>query len=163
MDPFRRREFNTKAWANNDAEFLVAALNIAEPSEALLDAARIVIPELVAETKGDGYRQTIVYRDVAMPPGTNLWFPWSVIGRDSTVIEDADSFLPRREQKHPHVGFALGAHMCLGQFIARAQLAEGLHLIAQRMKNPRSPGPLGRRPFPGVWGISGLPIEFDPA
>ncbi|MEZ5735407.1 MAG: cytochrome P450 [Novosphingobium sp.] len=107
--------------------------------------------------------EEIVYRDVAMPPGTNLWFPWSVIGRDSTVIEDADSFLPRREQKHPHVGFALGAHMCLGQFIARAQLAEGLHLIAQRMKNPRSPGPLGRRPFPGVWGISGLPIEFDPA
>jgi cytochrome P450 len=107
--------------------------------------------------------EEIVYRDVVMPPGTNLWFPWSVIGRDSTVVEDADSFLPGREQKHPHVGFALGAHMCLGQFLARAQLAEGLHLIARRVKNPRSPGPLGWRPFPGVWGIRGLPIEFDPA
>ncbi|MCB2079765.1 MAG: cytochrome P450 [Novosphingobium sp.] len=107
--------------------------------------------------------QEIVYRDVVMPVGTNLWFPWSVVARDETVVDDADSFLPEREQEHPHVGFALGAHMCLGQFIARAQLAEGLHLIAQRVKNPRSPGPDGWRPFPGVWGIRGLPIEFDPA
>jgi cytochrome P450 len=61
------------------------------------------------------------------------------------------------------MGFALGAHMCLGQFIARAQLEEGLHLIAQRITQPSSPGPLGWRPFPGVWGIRGLPIEFEPA
>ncbi len=107
--------------------------------------------------------EEIVYRDVVMPAGTNLWFPWSVIGRDSTTVEDANTFLPEREQKHPHVGFALGAHMCLGQFIARAQLAEGLHMIAQRIRTPRSPGPAGWRPFPGVWGIAGLPIEFDTA
>jgi cytochrome P450 len=53
--------------------------------------------------------------------------------------------------------------MCLGQFIARAQLEEGLHLIAQRITKPRSRGPVGWRPFPGVWGIRGLPIEFEPA
>jgi cytochrome P450 len=105
----------------------------------------------------------ITYRDVLMPPGTMLWFPWSVIGRDSSTIEDADTFRPERDQKNPHVGFALGGHICLGQFIARAQLAEGLHLIAQRITNPRSTGPLGWRPFPGVWGIRGLPVEFDPA
>jgi cytochrome P450 len=86
-----------------------------------------------------------------------------VPGRDSSTIEDANSFNPGREQTHPHVGFALGAHMCLGQFIARAQLAEGLHLIAQRVKNPKSSGPAGWRPFPGVWGVRGLPITFDPA
>jgi cytochrome P450 len=105
----------------------------------------------------------IVYRDVLLPKGTSLWFPWAIIGRDSSTIEDADEFRPEREQKHPHMGFALGAHLCLGQFIARAQLAESLHLIAQRIKNPKSPGPLGWRPFPGVWGIKGLPIEFEPA
>ena len=107
--------------------------------------------------------EDISYRDVLMPAGTVLWFPWSVIGRDSTTIEDADTFRPDREQKHPHVGFALGAHICLGQHIARVQLAEGLHLIARRITKPRSSGPLGWRPFPGVWGIRGLPIEFEPA
>ncbi|MBW8755394.1 MAG: cytochrome P450 [Sphingomonadales bacterium] len=105
----------------------------------------------------------IIYRDVLMPAGTVLWFPWAVIGRDGTTIADADVFNPERQQQHPHLGFALGAHICLGQFIARAQLAEGLHLIAQRITRPRSPGPLGWRPFPGVWGIRGLPIEFTPA
>jgi cytochrome P450 len=105
----------------------------------------------------------IAYRDVLMPAGTVLWFPWAVIGRDGTTIADADSFDPERRQLHLHLGFALGAHICLGQFIARAQLAEGLHLIAQRITKPRSTGPLGWRPFPGVWGIRGLPIEFTPA
>lgn len=104
----------------------------------------------------------VVYRDVLLPAGTNLWFPWSMIGRDPAAVENADEFLPDRAQKNPHLGFALGAHMCLGQFIARAQLEEGLYLITQRITKPKSPGPLGWRPFPGVWGIRGLPIEFEP-
>ena len=29
------------------------------------------------------------------------------------------------------------------------------------MTNLRSTGPAGWRPFPGTWGIKGLPIEFD--
>ncbi len=103
----------------------------------------------------------IDYRDVHMPEGTVLWFPWSVIGRDPAVAEDAGVFDPDRRQENPHLGFALGAHMCIGQFIARAQLAEGLHLIAQRLSNPTSPGPRGWRPFVGVWGIKGLPVEFE--
>jgi cytochrome P450 len=105
----------------------------------------------------------IAYRGVVMPAGTVLWFPWAVIGRDETTVSEAGRFTPGRRQDHPHLGFALGAHICLGQFIARAQLAEGLHLIAQRITRPQSPGPLGWRPFPGVWGIRGLPIEFTPA
>jgi len=53
--------------------------------------------------------------------------------------------------------------MCLGQFIARAQIEEGLHLIAQRITHPRLAGQPGHRPFFGVWGLRGLPIEFTPA
>jgi cytochrome P450 len=106
--------------------------------------------------------EDIVYRDVLLPAGTSLWFPWSVIARDPEAVENADDFQPERAQANPHLGFALGAHMCLGQFIARAQLEEGLHQIARRLGNPRSTGPRAWRPFPGVWGIAGLPITFDP-
>jgi cytochrome P450 len=105
----------------------------------------------------------IVHRDVLIPAGTTLFFPWGVATRDPGAVEDADSFLPERVNRNTHLGFGLGSHMCLGQFIARAQMAEGLHLIAQRIKNPRSEGPQGWRPFVGVWGMRGLPIEFDPA
>ena len=57
----------------------------------------------------------------------------------------------------------MGKHMCLGQYIARAQLQEGIHLVARHMRDPRPAGALDWRPFPGVWGIKGLPIEFTPA
>lgn len=107
--------------------------------------------------------EDIVYREVLLPKGTSLWFPWAIAARDSSAVEAADEFDPDRNQVSPHLGFGLGAHMCLGQFIARAQLEEGLHLIAQRITKPKSPGPSGWRPFPGVWGIRGLPIEFEPA
>ena len=60
------------------------------------------------------------------------------------------------------MAFGRGMHLCLGQFIARAQLEEGLHLIAQRLTQPRLTGTPGHRPFPGVWGFRGLPIEFTP-
>jgi cytochrome P450 len=107
--------------------------------------------------------EDIDYRDVHIPAGTVLVFPWSVIGRDPESADKADQFLPDRDLEFPHVGFALGPHRCLGQFVARTQLAEGLHVIAQRLKNPKSPGPNGWRPFPGVWGIQGLPITFEAA
>jgi hypothetical protein len=61
------------------------------------------------------------------------------------------------------VDFGLGKHMCLGQYIARAQLQVGIRLIARRMRNPRKAGEPGWRPFPGNWGIDGLPVEFEPA
>lgn len=116
-----------------------------------------------ATTTNRELTKDITYRDVHMPAGTMLWFPWSVIGRDPAAAKNPDSFDPERDRTNPHVGFALGPHMCLGQFIARVQLAEGLHQIAKRITRPKSSGPLGWRPFPGVWGIRGLPIEFEPA
>lgn len=108
-------------------------------------------------------RKDIDYRGVRIPAGTMLFFPVSISGRDATAIDDADSFAPEREAGKRHMAFGLGKHMCLGQFIARAQIQEGLHQIAQRMQNPRRTGPSGWRPFYGVWGMKGLPIAFDPA
>ncbi|MET0587623.1 MAG: cytochrome P450 [Novosphingobium sp.] len=117
---------------------------------------------------GTSFRFTdtdLVYRDVLLPKDTMLFYPLSTAGRDPTAFEDADVFDPERviDPNRRQVAFGLGKHMCLGQYIARAQLQEGLHLIAQRMKDPHMAGEMGWRPFPGVWGIKGLPIEFTPA
>ena len=32
----------------------------------------------------------------------------------------------------------------------------------QRIANPRLVGKVTWKPFPGVWGITSLPIDFDP-
>jgi cytochrome P450 len=109
--------------------------------------------------------EDIVFRDVVIPKDTMVWFNLNISGRDAGVFERADDFDPeRRLQPHQrHVAFSLGKHMCLGQFIARAQLQEGLHQIAQRLRRPRVTGEFGWRPYPGTWGMKGLPIEFTPA
>lgn len=105
----------------------------------------------------------VVYRDVLLPQGAMIFFPVSVAGRDPSAFEDPDRFDPERQSTNKQIAFGRGAHICLGQFIARAQLEEGLHLIAQRIQNPRRAGPSGWRPFYGVWGMRGLPIEFQSA
>lgn len=84
-------------------------------------------------------------------------------GRDPSVFADPLTFDPERENAARHVAFGRGAHICLGQFIARNQLQEGLHLIAQRLRNPRISGEIVWRPFLGAWGLKSLPIAFEGA
>jgi cytochrome P450 len=105
----------------------------------------------------------IELRGVRLPKGALILLPWGMTGRDPSAVEDPDAFRPERPAGSTHMAFGLGPHICLGQFIARAQIEEGLHLIAQRIRRPRRAGPVGWRPFVGVWGIRGLPIEFEPA
>jgi cytochrome P450 len=104
--------------------------------------------------------EDIVYRHVLLPKGTLLWFTIPTAGRDPDAFENADTFDPDRTDENRHMAFGRGAHICLGQFIARAQIVEGMHLIAQRLKQPRLIGPVGYRPFTGAGGLKGLPIEF---
>jgi cytochrome P450 len=109
--------------------------------------------------------EDMVYRDVLLPKDTMLFFPLSISGRDPLAFPDGDVFNPDRPVSpgHRQIAFGLGKHMCLGQYIARAQLQEALHQVAQRMRDPRLVGDFGWRPFFGTWGLKGLPIEFEPA
>ncbi len=94
-----------------------------------------------------------------------MFFTLNVSGRDPTAFETPHEFDPERpiDPQRRQVGFGMGKDMCLGQYIARAQLQEGIHLVARHMRDPRPAGALDWRPFPGIWGIKGLPIEFTPA
>ena len=100
---------------------------------------------------------------VRIPAGTSLIMGMVAAGRDSAAFADAEEFRPERTDTNRHVAFGRGAHICLGQHLARTQIAEGIHLMAQRVVNPRLAGEPVWRPFMGVWGIESLPIAFDPA
>lgn len=109
-------------------------------------------------------REDLVYRNVLIPKDTILFFPLSISGRDRQTFADGEAFDPARPivAEHRHLAFGLGKHMCLGQYIARAQLQEAIHQIARRMRNPRLVGDVEWRPFVGAWGLESLPIEFTP-
>ena len=88
-------------------------------------------------------------------------FATALTGRDPLAYDSPLRFDPERKAENRHVAFGRGAHICLGQFIARAQLEEGVHLITQRLKNPHLTAEPSWRPFLGTWGYKSLPIAFD--
>lgn len=101
------------------------------------------------------------YKDFHFRKGDTVVMAPPLANRDPTVFPDAQKFDPDRENAGRHAAFGRGVHNCFGQFIARAQLQEGLHLIAQRLKNPRLNGEIIWRPFLGAWGLKSLPIAFE--
>lgn len=101
------------------------------------------------------------YRGVTFPVGTMLIFVVGVVCRYSGPFENPMEFIPGRANGTRFTVFGRGMHICLGQFLARLQIAEGLHLIAQRLTNPRRDGEMAWRLFPGVWGPRKLPIAVD--
>jgi cytochrome P450 len=105
--------------------------------------------------------EDFTYDEVQLPEGTRLFFANPLAGRDPAAFPNADEFQPERVATNRHVAFGRGAHMCVGQHLARAQITEGLHLIAQRLTNPRLAGKVKWRTFLGTWGPDTLPIEFD--
>jgi cytochrome P450 len=125
-----------------------------------------VVEEVLRHSSGSNIYRTVseefVYRDITFPVGTNLIFPLSISGRDSRHFPDAMEIQPERVHTNRHIAFGRGIHICLGQYLARAQIEEGVHMIAQRITKPKLAGEVTWRPFPGVWGIRSLPIEFEP-
>lgn len=103
------------------------------------------------------------YDGIRFPVGTFLIFGTSVAGRDPAAFLDAHIFNPDLPRSNRNLAFGRGVHMCLGQHLARAQIAEGIHLMAQRITNPRRAGDVAWRQFLGIGGLETLPIEFDPA
>jgi cytochrome P450 len=105
----------------------------------------------------------IEFQGISFPKGIVLCFATPLSGRDPTVFPDPMEFQPDRVRTTRHLAFGRGMHMCLGQHLAKAQLEEGLHLIAQRLRRPRLAGEVTWRPFLGAWGLRTLPIAFEPA
>jgi len=108
--------------------------------------------------------EDVEYEGILFPAGTYICFTVALTGRDPAVFPDPMEFRPEREQQPRHIAFGRGTHLCLGQYLATAQMEEGLHLIARRIRQPRLAGEVTWRPFrAGAWGIRTLPIEFEPA
>lgn len=143
----------------NPGEYEKCAADVKYCSKVVEEVIRLRNPSMIFRKVAKDTK----FRDVLLPAGTMLFFTANISGRDPRYFEQADEFLPEREKTARHIAFGRGMHICLGQFIARAQIEEGLHLIAQRLQHPRVVGKVGHRPFYGVGGLKGLPIEFEDA
>jgi cytochrome P450 len=123
-----------------------------------------VVDEAFRHTSTPTVFRTVVepfeYEGIEFPAGTSLFLANSLSGRDPGVFSCPLGFDPKREDTSRHLAFGRGAHVCIGQHLARAQMAEGLHLTARRLANPRPAGEVAWRPFL-AWGLRTLPVSFD--
>jgi len=60
----------------------------------------------------------------------------SSANRDEDVFENADQFDPFRKQK-PSFGFGFGTHMCIGLFVAKAEIESAINALLDHMPNIR--------------------------
>lgn len=108
-----------------------------------------------------GVLEPFEYRGFRFEQGALLAMATPLAGRDPLAYSDPLTFNPERERTINTVAFGRGPHICIGQFLARSQLEEGLHLIARRLRQPRRAGAITWRPMLGAWGPRTLPITFD--
>jgi cytochrome P450 len=59
--------------------------------------------------------------------------------------------------------FGAGAHFCLGQNLARAELEEAIGFLAPRMPDLRAAGPVGLGGVEGIYGVDSLPLAWSSA
>ncbi|HWS51561.1 MAG TPA: cytochrome P450 [Microbacterium sp.] len=99
---------------------------------------------------------------VRLPAGAKLGICILSANRDEKIWDDAAAFDIRREVK-PHLAFSKGVHVCLGAWVANAEVADvGLPRLFERLRgldlHPEKPSVVGGWVFRGMLD---LPVTWD--
>ncbi|WAC90862.1 cytochrome P450 [Mycobacterium sp. Aquia_213] len=97
------------------------------------------------------------------PAGTAVLMNTLAANRDPSVYDDPDRVDITREGAPAILTFGGGVHYCLGANLARREIAEALTVLTQRLRNPRTTGPVPWKPMVTLSGPKTLPIEFEAA
>ena len=107
--------------------------------------------------------QDIVYRDVLFPTGTFVAASLAGANRDPDAFDDPDTFDITADRGTAQMTFGAGVHHCMGAALARAELQEALPLLARRLRDLSTGGPVEWKPSSfGIWGPARLPLRFTP-
>ena len=82
--------------------------------------------------------------------------------RDEAVFDDAFAFDPDR-RKNQQIAFGFGAHVCLGQYLARMEMRILMEELLPRLKSIELAGEPARVQSVFVGGLKRLPIRFEAA
>ncbi|ASU86451.1 cytochrome P450 [Nocardiopsis gilva YIM 90087] len=98
----------------------------------------------------------------AIPAGSTVVNNLAAANRDASVFPDPDR-LDLDRTPNRHITFGVGAHSCVGQALARAELQISLDVLTDRMPHLRlavPPERLERRTGLVVGGLVGLPVTW---
>ncbi len=97
------------------------------------------------------------------PAGTPVLTNTLAAKRDPSVYDNPDRVDITRQGAPAILTFGGGVHYCLGANLARREIAEALNVLAQRLANPRTDGPVPWKPIVTLSGPKSLPIAFEVA
>src|SRR5262245_18559478 len=105
--------------------------------------------------------EQIEHRGVIFPAGTIVAICAERANRETDAGEVFDITAGRAGERV--LTFGAGAHFCLGQNLARAELEEALGFLAPRMPGLRHDGDERLGGVEGIYGIEWLPLAWSPA
>ncbi len=100
----------------------------------------------------------IAGRQIAKGDWLMLCYPSG--NRDEAVFEDADRFDPTRNPNR-HIAFGYGAHLCLGQHLAKMEMRILFEELMPRLKSLEFAGTPARAEAAFVGGPKYLPIRYE--
>ncbi|OZM79074.1 cytochrome P450 [Pseudonocardia sp. MH-G8] len=96
-----------------------------------------------------------------IPAGEPVTVAIAAANRDPRVFADPDVLdLRRTPGPAGHLGFAHGAHFCLGAGLARVQTQVALTALLERFPELAPAGPAQRAPDGGTWRLADLPVTL---
>jgi len=103
---------------------------------------------------------------IRIPKDAILMLRWAAGNRDERRFEQPERLDLERKDAQRHMTFGYGAHFCIGNQLARAELRIGFKVLLERLRGIR----LANEPEAVRWivhafarGLSQLKIEFDKA
>ena len=108
-------------------------------------------------------REDVEVGGVTIPKGEGLFMLLASANRDEAVFERADALDPHRDA-HQHLAFGYGIHQCLGQMLARFELAIAFEIMLQRLPGLRLAVPLEQIRFKHdmqIYGVHNLPVAWN--
>jgi cytochrome P450 len=106
--------------------------------------------------------EDVEYRDVAFPKDTVLLICAHTANRSGDGSDETFDVAAERDLGRP-LTFGAGIHYCLGANLARAELQEGLRLIAERVESLALDGEPEYEGVQGVYGLRALPLRLSSA
>ena len=96
--------------------------------------------------------------------GERVYMSWAAANRDPDQFEDPDSVQFDRKP-NPHLTFGIGAHHCLGAFLARVEMRIILEEVFRRIPDFKIDTTRVRHPqtVTIIWGRTTLPATFTPS
>jgi cytochrome P450 len=104
----------------------------------------------------------VIYRGIRLPAGAFLSLNALAANRDPEVFADPDRFDITRSNAQQQLTFGRGAHLCLGNALARSEMTEALKIFARRFPNLSLAGePTYPEGYSGMRGAEHLPLATN--